>query len=248
LLAPPRRKGDALPAVHLGEGKPSLFKVQHTTENSLTEVLGAVKPRLRGWLHAGMAPLALAGGIVLVTLAATPAGVIGGAIFLTASVLLFGTSGVYHLRTWGTRGDAILRRMDHSNIYVFIAATYTPLALILLDGTSRVVLLTLIWSAALGGLFFRLFWLSAPRWLYTALYLVMGWAALGWLAAFYHAAGSAVVILIMAGGICYTVGAVVYGRKRPNPSPAWFGFHEIFHVATIAGFVCHYIAIAMITI
>lgn len=234
--------------MHLGEGKPSQSKIQHDTENSLTEVLGAVKPRLRGWLHAGMAPLALAGGIVLVTLAATPAGVIGGAIFLTASVLLFGTSGVYHLRTWGTRGDAILRRMDHSNIYVFIAATYTPLALILLDGTSRVVLLTLIWSAALGGLFFRLFWLSAPRWLYTALYLVMGWAALGWLAAFYHAAGSAVVILIMAGGICYTVGAVVYGRKRPNPSPAWFGFHEIFHVATIAGFVCHYIAIAMITV
>lgn len=232
----------------LGEGKPSQSKIQHDTENSLTEVLGAVKPRLRGWLHAGMAPLALAGGIVLVTLAATPAGVIGGAIFLAASVLLFGTSGVYHLRTWGTRGDAILRRMDHSNIYVFIAATYTPLALILLDGTSRVVLLTLIWSAALGGLFFRLFWLSAPRWLYTALYLVMGWAALGWLAAFYHAAGSAVVILIIAGGICYTVGAVVYGRKRPNPSPAWFGFHEIFHVATIAGFVCHYIAIAMITI
>ena len=234
--------------MHLGEGKPSQSKIQHDTENSLTEVLGAVKPRLRGWLHAGMAPLALAGGIVLVTLAATPAGVIGGAIFLTASVLLFGTSGVYHLRTWGTRGDAILRRMDHSNIYVFIAATYTPLALILLDGTSRVVLLTLIWSAALGGLFFRLFWLSAPRWLYTALYLVMGWAALGWLAAFYHAAGSAVVILIMAGGICYTVGAVVYGRKRPNPSPAWFGFHEIFHVATIAGFVCHYVAIAMITV
>ena len=234
--------------MHLGEGKPSQSKIQHDTENSLTEVLGAVKPRLRGWLHAGMAPVALAGGIVLVTFAATPAGVIGGAIFLTASVLLFGTSGVYHLRTWGTRGDAILRRMDHSNIYVFIAATYTPLALILLDGTSRVVLLTLIWSAALGGLFFRLFWLSAPRWLYTALYLVMGWAALGWLAAFYHAAGSAVVILIMAGGICYTVGAVVYGRKRPNPSPAWFGFHEIFHVATIAGFVCHYVAIAMITV
>ena len=152
-------------------------------------------------------------------LAATPAGVIGGAVFLTASVLLFGTSGVYHRGTWGTRGDAILRRMDHSNIYVFIAATYTPLALILLDGTSRVILLTLIWSAALGGLFFRLFWLSAPRWLYTALYLVMGWAALGWLGAFYRAAGSTVVILIMAGGVCYTFGAVVYGRKRPESLP-----------------------------
>ena len=131
---------------------------------------------------------------------------------------------------------------------MFIAATYTPLALILLDGASRVVLLTLIWSAAVGGLIFRLFWLSAPRWLYTALYIVMGWTALGWLGAFYHAAGLTVLILIMAGGICYTLGAVVYGRKRPNPSPAWFGYHEIFHVGTIAGFVCHYVAIAMITI
>ena len=195
-----------------------------------------------------MAPLALAAGIVLISLAAKPAGVIGGAVFLTASVLLFGTSGVYHRGTWGTRGQAILRRMDHANIYIFIAATYTPLALILLDGSSRTTLLVLIWSAAVGGLFFRLLWLSAPRWLYTVLYIVMGWAALGWLAAFYHAAGLAVVILIVAGGACYTFGAIVYARKRPNPSPSWFGYHEIFHVGTIAGFGCHYAAIFMITL
>jgi hemolysin III len=195
-----------------------------------------------------MAPLALAAGIVLISLAATPAGVIGGAVFLTASVLLFGTSGLYHRGTWGMRGNAILRRMDHANIYVFIAATYTPLALILLGGTSRVILLCLVWAAAVGGLCFRLFWLSAPRWLYTLLYIVMGWAAVGWLAAFYQAAGAAVVLLIIAGGVCYTLGAVVYGRKRPNPSPTWFGFHEIFHAATIAGFICHYVAMAMITI
>jgi hemolysin III len=138
--------------------------------------------------------------------------------------------------------------MDHSNIYIFIAATYTPLALILLDGASRTILLVLIWSAAVGGLLFRLLWLSAPRWLYTVLYIVMGWTALGWLGAFYHAAGLAVLILIVAGGICYTLGAIVYARKRPNPFPTWFGFHEIFHVGTIAGFICHYLAIAMITL
>jgi hemolysin III len=241
-------EGGALPAAHVGEDQTAQSRTQPHTENSLTDVLDAVKPRLRGWLHAGMAPLVLAAGIVLISLAATSAGVIGGAVFLTASVLLFGTSGVYHRGTWGMRGDAILRRMDHANIYVFIAATYTPLALILLDGASGVLLLTLIWSAALGGLLFRLFWLSAPRWLYTALYIVMGWAALGWLGAFYHAAGAVVVILMIAGGVCYTLGAVVYGRKRPNPSPTWFGFHEIFHAATIAGFACHYAAIAMITI
>jgi hemolysin III len=236
-----------VPTLHLGDGPPPQPS-QDGTDSPLTEVLAVVKPRLRGWLHAGMAPLALAAGIVLISLAATPAGVIGGAVFLTASVLLFGTSGVYHRGTWGTRGQAILRRMDHSNIYVFIAATYTPLALILLDGASRVILLVLVWSAAVGGLVFRLFWLSAPRWLYTVLYLVMGWTALGWLGAFYQTAGLAVVILIVAGGVCYTLGAIVYARKRPDPSPTWFGYHEIFHVGTIAGFVCHSVAIFMITL
>jgi hemolysin III len=137
--------------------------------------------------------------------------------------------------------------MDHSNIFVFIAATYTPFALILLDGTSQLILLVLVWLAALGGLLFRLCWLSAPRWLYTVLYILMGWAALGWLQAFYYAAGPAVLILLVVGGICYTLGAVVYARKRPNPSPAWFGFHEIFHVGTIGGFACHYAAISMIS-
>jgi hemolysin III len=237
-----------VPTVRLGEDHSRQPSHGPDTDPPLAEVLDAVKPRLRGWLHAGMAPLALAAGIVLICLAATSAGVVGGAIFLAASVLLFGISGLYHRGTWGTRGTAILRRVDHSNIYVFIAATYTPLALILLSGTSRVVILTLIWSAALGGLLFRLFWLSAPRRLYTALYIVMGWTALGWLGAFYDAAGLAVLILIIAGGLCYTFGAVVYARRRPNPSPAWFGYHEIFHVGTIAGFVCHYVAIAMITL
>ena len=221
-----------------------------TTEvesSPVQEVAQAVKPRLRGWLHAGAAPLALAAGIVLVALAPTPLGRLGGAVFLAASVLLFGTSGIYHRGTWGPRADGILRRLDHANIYVFIAATYTPLALLLLSGRSRVLLLSLVWAAAVGGLVFRLVWLTAPRWLYTALYIVMGWAALGWLGAFYANGGPAVFILILAGGLCYTLGAVVYGRRRPNPSPAWFGFHEIFHAGTVAGFVSHYVAISMVT-
>jgi len=214
---------------------------------SLAEVVDAVKPRLRGWLHAGTAPLALAAGIVLVSLAPTSAGRIGGAVFLAASVLLFGTSGVYHRGTWSPRGEAVLRRLDHANIYIFIAASYTPLALLLLTGQSRVLLLTVIWTAALGGCAFRLLWLSAPRWLYTVLYVLMGWAALGWMGAFYANGGLTVLLLILAGGLCYTLGAVVYGRKRPNPSPAWFGYHEIFHAGTIAGFTCHYVAISLAT-
>lgn len=206
-----------------------------------------VKPRLRGWLHAGMAPIAAAAGIVLVVLAPTASGKLGGAVFLAASLLLFGISGLYHRFTWGARGEAVLRRMDHANIYVFIAATYTPLALLLLEPPSRNLLLVLIWSAALAGLAFRLVFLGAPRWLYTALYIVMGWAALFWLPQFWVNGGPGVFFLIIAGGLLYTGGAVVYARKWPNPSPRWFGFHEIFHSCTIAAFAAHYIAISIIT-
>ena len=213
----------------------------------LARVVAQVKPRLRGWLHAATAPLALAAGIVLVALAPTAAGKTGGAVFLAASVLLFGTSGLYHRRTWGVGGEAVMRRLDHANIYVFIAASYTPMALMMLSGRSLVTLLTLIWVAALGGLAFRLFWLNAPRWLYTALYLLMGWAAVGWMGAFYASGGLAVLLLILAGGVCYSAGAVVYARKRPDPWPTWFGFHEIFHAGTVAGFVCHYVAISLVT-
>ncbi len=227
--------------------RPSTPRPDGSEETPVEAIARQVKPRLRGWLHAGMAPLALAAGIVLVTLAPTPTGRIGGAVFLAASLLLFGTSGLYHRFSWGARADGVLRRMDHANIYVFIAASYTPLALMLLDGTSQRVLLSLIWAAALGGLLFRLFWLNAPRRLYTALYLVMGWAAVFWLPAMYAAGGALVLTLILAGGLLYSLGAVVYARKRPNPSPTWFGFHEIFHSFTIAAFVCHYVAISMIT-
>jgi hemolysin III len=212
------------------------------------DVLDQVKPHLRGWLHAAMTPLAAAAGIVLICLAPTASGKAGGAIYLAASLLLFGTSAIYHRGSpWGPRGEAVLRRMDHANIYVFIAATYTPLALQLLTGTSRVLLLTVVWTAALAGLLFRLFWLSAPRWLYTALYLLMGWAAVGWLGQFYAAGGAVVLVLILLGGLLYTGGAVVYALKRPNPWPTWFGFHEIFHACTILAFICHYIAISIVT-
>ncbi len=212
-----------------------------------SDVLEVVKPKLRGWLHAGATPVALAAGVVLISLAPTELGKLGGAVFLAASVLLYGTSGLYHRRTWGNRGEAVLRRMDHANIYIFIAATYTPFALMMLDGSSRAALLILIWGAALLGLLFRLFWLSAPRWLYTVLYLAMGWAAVGWFGQFYTAGGPAVLALILVGGLFYTFGAVVYGLKRPNPSPRWFGFHEIFHACTLAAFVAHYVAISLVT-
>ncbi len=213
----------------------------------LTGLAREIKPRLRGWFHAGMAPLAIVAGIVLVVLAPTAEGKIGGAVFLVASLLLFGVSGLYHRFYWGPRAEAVLRRMDHANIFVFIAATYTPMALTMLAGGSRVLLLSIVWGAAALGLVFRIAWLSAPRWLYTVLYIAMGWAALGWLPQFLANGGWLVLSLIIAGGLMYTLGAVVYARKRPNPSPRWFGFHEIFHAATIGAFICHYAAISIAT-
>lgn len=237
------------PASHLAPiGRPDgRVGESETPAEAIVEVARQVKPKLRGWLHAGTAPLALAAGIVLICLAPTGLGKVGGAVFLAASLLLFGTSGIYHRFYWGARGEAVLRRMDHANIFIFIAATYTPLALMMLDGSTRALLLSLIWGSALVGLLFRLFWLSAPRWLYTVLYLVAGWTAVGWMPHFWRTGGPAVVILIMAGGLLYTIGAIVYGRKKPDPSPVWFGFHEVFHACTIGAFVCHYIAISLIT-
>ena len=137
--------------------------------------------------------------------------------------------------------------MDHSNIYLFIAATYTPLALLLLTGTSRVLLLSLIWAEAILGVLFRILWLGAPRWLYTVLYIGMGWAAVAWIVPLWSAGGPLVIGLIVAGGLIYTGGAVVYSLKLPNPWPKWFWFHEIFHTATVLAAGCNYAAIALIT-
>lgn len=215
--------------------------------DQLAQTLRPLKPRLRGWLHAGWTPLALIGGLVLAIGAPTTLGRLGGAIFLVGSLLLFGTSAIYHRFHWSPRTEAVLRRLDHANIFVFIAATYTPLALLLLTGGSRLTLLALIWTAAVCGLAFRVLWLSAPRWLYTALYVLMGWAALGWLPQFWAHGGPVIIALIVAGGLCYTAGAVVYGRRRPDPWPLWFGFHEIFHALTILGSGCHFAAIALAT-
>ena len=140
----------------------------------------APKPRLRGWLHAVMTPLALVMGIVLIALAPTVPGRIGGAVWLVAAVALFGTSATYHRGTWKPRSQAMLRRADHANIFIFIAASYTPLALMLLSPESATTLLWVIWIVAALGTASQLLWIGAPRWIHVILYLAMGWAAVGW--------------------------------------------------------------------
>ncbi|WP_084075081.1 hemolysin III family protein [Demequina sp. NBRC 110052] len=203
------------------------------------------KPMLRGWLHLGAAPLVLIAGMVLVVFAPTLEGRISSAIFTLTAVMLFGTSAVYHRGNWSPKAQAVLRRMDHANIFLIIAGTYTPLTVMLLDGRTRVVVLVVVWAGALLGLLSRILWLTAPRWVYVPIYVALGWVAIGFIGPFYEAGGAAVVTLIIAGGLCYTVGAVIYGFKWPGKSARYFGFHEIFHALTIAGFTCHYIAASM---
>nr|WP_246062357.1 hemolysin III family protein [Haloactinospora alba] len=209
-------------------------------------MLHAVKPRLRGWLHLGTAPLALAAGIVLVTLAPSAPARIASAVYAVSSVLLFSTSATYHVGRWSKRGMAVLRRMDHANIYLIIAGTYTPFVLLILDGTLRPAMMALIWTAAVLGVAFKILWLNAPRWLSTALYLALGWVAVLFVPQLVSGTHPATWILVAAGGLLYSAGAVVYGLRRPNPAPRWFGFHEIFHSLTIAAYVCHYIAVSFV--
>ncbi|GAA3755545.1 hemolysin III [Spinactinospora alkalitolerans] len=211
-----------------------------------SDLLEAVKPRLRGWLHLGTAPLALAAGIVLVCLAPTGLSRVASAVYAVSSVLLFSTSAIYHVGRWSPRGMAVLRRMDHSNIYLIIAGTYTPFVLLVLDGALRAAMVSLIWGAAIAGVLFKVFWLNSPRWLSTALYIAVGWAAVLFIPQLIGGTHPATWILILVGGVLYSVGALVYGLKRPDPAPRWFGFHEIFHSLTIAAYVCHYIAVSFV--
>jgi hemolysin III len=214
-------------------------------EGGVERAAAALKPRMRGWLHAGMFPLALCGGIVLIALSRSAPAVAACSVYALSACLLFGTSALYHRGNWGPRGEAVLRRLDHANIFLIIAGTYTPLAVLLLPARQQVVLLSLVWGGAAAGIAFRLWWITAPRWLYTACYIALGWAAVFYLPDFARTGGTPAVVLVLAGGLLYTAGALVYGLKRPDPWPRWFGFHEVFHTLTIAAFTAHYSAIVL---
>ncbi len=217
-----------------------------TRPDSLREAVTELKPKLRGWLHAAIAPLAFFSFLVLLVLAESVRVRAGAAVFMFSAVLLFGVSAVYHTGRWGVRAKAVWKRFDHANIFILIAGSYTPFALLLLTPTHAAIMLSVVWGGALLGVFFRIFWLGAPRWLYVPLYLLLGWAALIYGDEFFAKAPTDVMVLIIVGGGLYTIGALVYGFKWPNPSPRWFGFHEVFHALTIAAFIVHYIGISLL--
>jgi hemolysin III len=208
-------------------------------------VVEETRPTLRGWLHAGILPIVIAGGVLLIVFGEGAAAKVAGSIFFACSFLLFGNSALYHRFNWKPKTKLALKRIDHANIFLLIAGSYTPITMLALPFEQGLFLLIAIWSLTLLGIGFRVFWIGAPRWLYTVIYVGMGWGAIVYVRDF-MAANLPMMILILAGGLAYTIGAVVYGLKRPNPIPKHFGFHEIFHALTVLAFGCHWTAALLI--
>ena len=204
------------------------------------------KPRLRGRLHQYAFFVALVCGIVLCSIAASRPGwspFLSVLIYSVTVCGLFGISALYHRRTWSERGYQIMRRMDHSMIFIFIAGTYTPFCVELLSKEKASITLTLIWAGALGGVALKTIWPHLPRWAGAPLYLALGWGAVAIMPDVLHRGGVACLVLLAVGGVAYSVGAVFYALRRPNPWPTVFGHHEFFHACTLVAAICHHIAI-----
>ncbi len=223
----------------------SVGEVTERISEHTREILHEVKPKLRGWLHAAGAPVTLVAGVVLIARSPSSSVRLGLAGFVVSAVVLFSVSALYHRRTWSARAKDRLRRFDHANIFVHIAGTYTAFSLLLLKPDRAATLLTVVWLAAALGIAFRVFWIDAPRWLHTPVYGLVASAALLFSADFAPRLGSPVLTLMLVGAALYLLGALVYGVQRPNPFPAWFGFHEVFHAFTIIAFATHFVGISV---
>jgi hemolysin III len=205
-------------------------------------VNGELVPGLRGVSHAWAFWCALVAGTVLALYAPSAEARAAALVYGAGMCALFAASGLYHRWPWDPRWRPLLRRIDHSAIYVFIAASYTPVALLVLSGTVQVVVLVSVWAGALAGVALSVAWITAPRVLVAASYLALGWVAIVAMPQLAHRLGVAPLVLFAAGGLLYSVGAAVYALRRPNPWPHTFGFHEVFHALVILAAVTHYVA------
>ncbi len=212
--------------------------------DGVVEFLG--KPRARGWIHLYSAIVAAIAGITLVAVSwsvdSTRAG-IATLIYTITIVAMFGVSATYHRRTWTSPAAyKWMKRLDHSMIFLFIAGSYTPFAVLALPERSGVLLLWIVWGGALAGVALKMLWPTAPRWLGVPLYILLGWVAAWFAVPITHGAGVAAMVLLATGGALYSIGGVFYALKWPNPWPRTFGHHEFFHACTAVAALCHYIA------
>ena len=204
-----------------------------------------LKPRLRGVSHQWAFLVSLVLGLGLVVAAPDGESRLAVAIYAVSVAALFGTSAVYHRVTWSSAAARRwMRRLDHSMIFFLIAGTYTPFALLALDGTTATVILVVVWAGAIGGVILKLAWIDAPKWLIAGVYIALGWVALAAFPQLYESLGVTATGMVAAGGILYTLGAVVYAARRPDPAPTVFGYHEVFHLLVIAAAALQYAVVA----
>jgi len=202
------------------------------------------RPLLRGVLHEVAFFVALVTGVLLVAAADGTRERLASAVFAASVVACFGASALYHRVTWRPHVRLWMRRVDHAGVYLLIAGTYTPVSLLALHGAWRPVVLGVVWGGAAAAIVLKFVWVAAPKWLAAAIGLGLGWVAVVALPELVRSLSPAAVILLVAGGLAYTAGAIVYARGRPDPAPAVFGYHELFHALTIVGVACQYTAIA----
>ncbi len=214
----------------------------------LGEDLPRPRPRLRGVFHQWAFVVSLATGAALVALAATVRAAVAAAVFAVAVSALFGVSALYHRITWRPAARRWMRRLDHSMIFVLIAGTYTPVGLLVLRHGLGAAILWVVWSGAVAGIVIKLSWTRAPRWLSVGIYLALGWVAAVAMPSLASHVGLLGVGLLLGGGLAYSVGALIYARRRPDPVPAVFGYHELFHLLVIVGVLAHMAAIALVLV
>jgi hemolysin III len=205
----------------------------------------AIKPRLRGvshqWAFVAFAVL----GVALVVAAPAGRATLAAAIYATTVIAMFGVSALYHRHTWiSAAARRWMRRLDHSMIFLLIAGTYTPFALLVLDGALATAILAGVWAGAAAGIVMNMIWVDAPKWVTALVYVLLGWVAIAAFPELASEIGIAAITLVATGGVLYTLGAIVYAARWPNPAPAVFGYHEIFHVLVIGAAALHYAVIA----
>lgn len=206
------------------------------------------KPLLRGHVHQATFFFGLGACVMLIAQAPSSLSRFSAAIYTTCLALLFGISALYHRIDWPEKFRKWIQKLDHSAIFIFIAGTGTPISLLGLRGSSGQTLLTLFWTSAIVGILKEFFWKKAPRWSSGLFYVVMGWLAAPYVGEFYQILGASGTWLLVLGGIIYTIGAVVYALRWPNPYPKVFGFHEIFHVLVVLAGVLHFFVIYRLVI